>query len=85
MFRIIQTLPYEWIDDDYLDYPDLTLGYVEDEFFAQEFCNKHKDCSYEPVIPIKYPRYLEGNMIETIEDVILLPIPFKKGEWCEND
>ena len=29
MFRIIQELPYEYIGDDYLDYPDLTLGYVE--------------------------------------------------------
>ena len=81
MFRIIQELPYEYIGDDYLDYPDLTLGYVEDELFAQEFCDKHKDCSYEPIISTRHSLHLECEMVEDADEVILLKIPFKKGEW----
>ena len=85
MFRIIQELPYEYIGDDYLDYPDLTLGYVEDELFAQEFCDKHKDCSYEPIISTRHFLHLECEMVEDVDEVILLKIPYKKGEWCEEE
>lgn len=80
MFRIIQELNIDEIEDEYLDCTDLTIGYVTDEFFAQEFCNQYSCCKYEEVIPIKYPIYLKANMCHNADDLMLLKIPVKKIE-----
>ena len=84
MFRIIQKLDTEWVGDELLDTDELELGFVEDEFFAQEFCSKYSCCQYEPVIPIKYPIYLLGKMSDDENDLIVLKIPVKKPEWMEE-
>ena len=80
LFRIVQTLDFDCVDDDLLDCLDLTLGYVDEEFFAQEFCNKFSCCSYEPVPVTKYPLQLRGGMVSDVEDVGLLRVPYKKYE-----
>ena len=84
LFEISQKIPYEWVDDELLDTDSIVLGYVEDEFFAQEFCEEHKDCSYGPVIPTKYPLYLEARMITSKDDVGLLKVPYNRAYYDED-
>lgn len=77
VYRISQELDFDCVDGDFMDCTSITLGYVADEFFAQEFCNAHENCTYGPVILDKYPGYLRSKMISDIDDVILLKIPVK--------
>ena len=80
IFEITQKIPWNNIDDDYLDQDELHLGFVTDEFFASEFCNQHPDCSYGEVFPVKYVNQLKGNMVSDVEDLGLIRIPYKKLE-----
>lgn len=79
-FKIVQKLNIEWVDDELLDYNEHTVGYVEDEFFAQEFCNKHSDCYYYPIHFIKYPLHLECNLIDKDTELEAVVIPIIKPE-----
>lgn len=36
------------------------VAFVDDETLAQNFCDKHRDCSYGPILITKYPLQLEG-------------------------
>jgi hypothetical protein len=89
MFRIIQKLNFDEIhtywEDEYFDTDELVLGYVEDEFFAQEFCNTHKDCYYECIIPCKYPLQLEAKLRDNPNDVTIFKIPIQKPEWMYDE
>ena len=80
LFEVAQKLDVDFIDDELVDRNELILGYVEDEYFAREFCETHPECSYGPVIPIKYPIYLEDRMCHDVNDLMLLRIPVLKGE-----
>ena len=85
LFKIIQEVTFDEIQGELLDNQDYTIGYVSDEFFAQEFCNTHKNCSYQQVHETKYPLELESNMIHNPEDAILIKIPCKKPEWMWDE
>ncbi|MBQ6220136.1 MAG: hypothetical protein IJH63_10365 [Methanobrevibacter sp.] len=80
MFRIVQRLDFDEVEDDYLDIIDWTVGYVDDEYFAQEFCNKYSCCSYEQVHITRYPLQLRGNLIEDVEECEIRRIPVRKWE-----
>ena len=80
MFKITQKIDVDFIDEELLDMNEIIVGYVEDEYFAQEFCEKHPDCTYGPITPIKYPIYLESRMCHDVNDLMVLKIPVLKGE-----
>ena len=75
-FRIVQKLDTDWIGDDLLDCSELTVGYVSDELFAQEFCDKHDDCYYHSLHLIKYRIELEANRVDdyTVLEAVTIPI-----------
>ena len=76
-FRIVQELNIEWVDDELLDIDEHIVGYVEDEFFAQEFCNTHNDCYYHPIHIVKYPNELESKLIRDYKSIKVLKVPIK--------
>lgn len=80
MFEIRQKIPDGMIGDEYPDMDEIHIGFVSDEFFAQEFCEAHPDCSYGPVLETKYSNHLEGNLIDSLDDLTIIRIPVKKWE-----
>ena len=80
VFEIEQKITDTLIDGEYADIDYIHIGYVSDEFFAQEFCQVHQDCRYGPVLINKYVRELEANMITSNNDLELIQIPIKKPE-----
>lgn len=78
---IIKRKAIDEINDEYLDIDEHTVGYVEDEFFAQEFCNMHSDCYYHPVHLSKYPLQLETNYITEDTELETVTVPIIKPEY----
>lgn len=83
MFEIRQKIPNYDIYDDYADIDDIHIGFIEDEFVAQEFCNAHPDCTYGQVVPTKYLNQLRGQLVESKDDLTIIKIPVKKWEDFE--
>ena len=79
-FRIVQKLEDEWVGDELLDCTEHTVGYVADEFFAQEFCNKHKCCYYHPIHLTKYVNELKANLVYEDTELEAVTIPIIKPE-----
>ena len=80
IFEIRQEIPTDCINDDYVDITDIHIGFVSDEFFAQEFCNANKGCSYGEVTPTKYLKHLQGQLVDSVDELTILKIPVKKWE-----
>lgn len=80
MFEIRQRIYNTYIKGKLADVDYIHVGYVEEEFFAQEFCNKHEDCIYGQVIPYKYTKELETQLITDDKDLEIMTIPIKKWE-----
>ena len=80
IFEIRQEIPTDCINDDYVDITDIHIGFVSDEFFAQEFCNANKRCTYEEIKPILYLNHLKGNLVDSVDDLTVLKIPVHKEE-----
>ncbi len=78
IFEITQKIPYETIDGELLDRDEIHLGFVTDEFFAQEFCNTHPDCRYGEIFPVKYVNHLKGRMVSGPEDLAVFRLPYKR-------
>lgn len=84
MFEIRQKIPsYEEIGGEYPDIDDIHIGFVTDEFLAQEFCNAHEDCTYGEVFPTRYLNELRAALCSDVEDLTILRIPVKKWEDFE--
>lgn len=84
MFEIRQKIPDDYINGDYADIDDIHVGFVSDEFLAQEFCNTHDGCSYGQVFETKYLNDLRAHLISSVDDLTLLKIPVKKWEEWEE-
>lgn len=80
MFEIRQEIPSDCINDDYVDITDIHIGFVTDEFLAQEFCNANKRCTYGQVIPTKYLNHLKGQLVDSVDELTVLKIPVRKWE-----
>ena len=80
MFEIEQIIEDTCIDGEYADIDHIHIGYVRDEFFAQEFCQLHPDCRYGSVPVNKYVKELEANMVTSNCDLELISVPVKKYE-----
>ena len=79
VFKIIQKIEDTYIGRNYPDILSIDLGYVEDEFFAIEFCNTHPGCEYYHIIYSK--KYdLEAHMVESNNELELIYKPVKKWE-----
>lgn len=78
LFKIYQKLPFDEIEDEYLDCDEIVLGVVDDEYFAQEFCEQHPDCYYGELFITKYSNQLAGRMVSDNTDCELLKIAVKK-------
>ena len=60
IFEIIKELE---LFDSFETY-DAHVAYVDNEQQAIAFCEKHKECKYQPIFITKYDIYLEGNLNE---------------------
>lgn len=80
MFIIRQKIKNEYINGKLADIDYITIGYVENEFLAQEFCNKHEDCTYSQIVPYKYVLELESELISDNTELDLVEVPMKKWE-----
>lgn len=63
-YRIYQKIKTDTTNDELIDSDCITLGYVDNEFFAIEFCNAHKNCGYELIICTNYAKQLIANMVK---------------------
>ena len=76
-YRIYQKIEYDTVKGELLDRDNITLGYVDNEFFAIEFCNTHDDCDYDIILCTKYINQLEGAMVSDDEDLDYCIQPYK--------
>ena len=78
IFEITQKIPYETIGGELLDRDEIHLGFVTDEFLAQEFCNAHPDCTYGEIFTVKYINQLKGAMVSEPEELDVIRLPYKR-------
>ena len=43
---------------------DSHVAYVDNEKQAIDFCEKHEECTYQPILITKYDNALEGRLLE---------------------